>query len=257
VKPTSYARLSRGLIALAAAAALFAALDATAAGGPDLRFEPAPVHRLDDASLQRGARTFVNYCLGCHSAQYVRYQGLTAIGLTEAQIRDNLLFSAEKIGESMSTVLDPKDAKAFFGVVPPDLSLIARSRSPDWLYTYLRSFYRDDKSKTGWNNTVFPNVAMPNALWRQQGEQALQVSRRQDEFSGDVVLSHRLVLAAPGALTPVEYDRYVGDLVNYLAWMSEPAQASRHMWGVLVLFFFTGFFVLAALLKKEYWKDVH
>jgi len=234
--------------------ALVPALAWAEEGGPAL--DRAPVDLNNKASLQHGAQIFVNNCLNCHTAALMRYGRLEDLGLTEQQVKDNLLFG-EKVGDAMAPPQDPLISKAAFGVVPPDLSLIARSRSPDWLYTYLRSFYRDDKSKTGWNNTVFPNVAMPNALWRQQGEQALQVSRRQDEFSGDVVLSHRLVLAAPGALTPVEYDRYVGDLVNYLAWMSEPAQASRHMWGVLVLFFFTGFFVLAALLKKEYWKDVH
>ncbi len=197
----------------------------------------------------------MNNCLNCHTAALMRYGRLTDLGLTEEQIKANLVFGG-KIGDAMAPPQDPAISKAAFGVVPPDLSLIARSRSPDWLYTYLRSFYRDPATKSGWNNTVFPNVAMPNALWRQQGEQSLQVKRRQDEFSGDVVLTHRLVMDHPGELSPVEYDRYVGDLVNYLAWMSEPAQASRHMWGVLVLFFFTGFFVLVLLLKKEYWKDV-
>jgi ubiquinol-cytochrome c reductase cytochrome c1 subunit len=223
-------------------------------GGPALDRAPIDLH--DKASLQHGAQIFVNNCLNCHTASLVRYGRLTDLGLTEQQIKDNLLFS-EKIGDSMAPPQDPKISKAAFGVVPPDLSLIARSRSPDWLYTYLRSFYRDDKSKTGWNNTVFPNVSMPNVLWRQQGEQSLEVKQRQNEFTGDVVLTHRLVLAQPGSLSSVDYDRYVGDLVNYLAWMAEPAQGSRHMWGVLVLFFFTGFFVLALLLKKEYWKDVH
>jgi ubiquinol-cytochrome c reductase cytochrome c1 subunit len=223
-------------------------------GGPPLDHAPIDLH--NKASLQHGAQIFVNNCLNCHTASLMRYGRLTDLGLTEEQIKDNLLFG-EKIGDPMAPPQDPKISKAAFGVVPPDLSLVARSRSPDWLYTYLRSFYRDPASKSGWNNVVFPNVAMPNALWRQQGEQSLQVKQRQNEFTGDVILTHRLVIDRPGALTPLEYDRYVGDLVNYLAWMSEPAQASRHMWGTLVLFFFTGFFILAALLKKEYWKDVH
>ncbi len=222
-------------------------------GGPAL--DQAPIDLHNKASLQHGAQIFVNNCLSCHTASLMRYERLTDLGLTEAQIKDNLLFS-EKIGDAMAPPQDPAISKAAFGVVPPDLSLAARSRSPDWLYTYLRSFYRDPATKTGWNNTVFPNVAMPNVLWRQQGEQALEAKQRQNEFTGDVVLTHRLVLDKPGALSPVDYDRYVGDLVNYLAWMSEPTQASRHMWGVLVLFFFAGFFVLVLLLKKEYWKDV-
>jgi len=223
-------------------------------GGPAL--DRAPVDPHNKASLQHGAQIFVNNCLNCHTASLMRFGRLTDLGLTEDQIKQNLLFG-EKIGDAMAPPQDPKISKAAFGVVPPDLSLIARSRSPDWLYTYLRSFYRDPASKTGWNNTVFPNVAMPNVLWRLQGEQTLEVKQRQNEFTGDVEFTHRLVAGEPGTLSPVEFDRYVGDLVNYLAWMSEPAQASRHMWGVLVLFFFAFFFVIALLLKKEYWKDVH
>ena len=216
----------------------------------------APIDLHNQVSLQRGAQIFVNHCLNCHGADAMRYSRLTDLGLTQKQIHDNLLFTADKIGATMQPTLDPKIAKAAFAVVPPDLSLIARSRSPDWLYTYLRSFYRDPTSKTGWNNTVFPNVTMPNVLWEQQGEQALQVSRRMDELTGDTIETRKFVLERPGRLTPLEYDRYVRDLVNYLVYMSEPAQTSRRQWGVLVLFFLTGFFVLTLLLKKEYWKDV-
>jgi len=218
--------------------------------------DDSPSDVRDLVSLQSGARTYVNYCLGCHGAQYVRYKSLTEIGLTEAQIRDNLLFSAEKIGESMSTVLDPKDAKAFFGVVPPDLSLIARSRSPDWIYTYLKSFYKDPSTKSGWNNSLFPNVAMPHVLWEYQGDQRLAIDERVDSLTGDKVQTRHLVMDRPGRMSAVEYDQYLGDLVNFLSYMSEPSQAWRRQWGVLVLFFLAGFFVLALLLKKEFWKDV-
>ena len=218
--------------------------------------DDSPSDVRDLVSLQSGARTYVNYCLGCHGAQYVRYKSLTEIGLTEAQIRDNLLFSAEKIGESMSTVLDPKDAKAFFGVVPPDLSLIARSRSPDWIYTYLKSFYKDPSTKSGWNNSLFPNVAMPHVLWEYQGDQRLAIDERVDSLTGDKVQTRHLVMDRPGRMSAVEYDQYLGDLVNFLSYMSEPSQAWRKQWGVLVLFFLAGFFVLALLLKKEFWKDV-
>jgi len=218
--------------------------------------EKAPVNLHDKSSLQRGAQIFVNHCLNCHSAASMRYLRLTDIGLTEAQIRDNLLFSAEKVGEPMATILDPKDAKAFFGVVPPDLSLIARSRSPDWLYTYLKSFYKDPSAKTGWNNSVFPNVAMPHVLWEYQGDQRLSVTQRVDPLTGDKVETRRLVMDRPGSLSAVQYDQYLGDLVTFLSYMSEPSQAWRRQWGIIVLFFLAGFFVLALLLKKEFWKDV-
>ena len=221
-----------------------------------VHLETAPINLNDKLSLQRGAQIFVNHCLNCHAASAMRYIRLTDIGLTEAQIRDNLLLAAEKVGEPMAAVLDPKDAKTFFGVVPPDLSLAARSRHPDWIYTYLRSFYKDPSTKTGWNNTVFPNVAMPHVLWEYQGDQRLAVTERMDSHTGDKVQTRKLVLERPGRLTPVQYDQYTADLVNFLAYMGEPAQVSRKLWGILVLFFLAGFFVLALLLKKEYWKDV-
>lgn len=218
--------------------------------------ERAPVNLHDKSSLQRGVQIFVNHCLNCHSASAMRYSRLTDLGLTEAQIRDNLLLASEKVGEAMTTAMDPAIAKAVFGLAPPDLSLAARSRSPDWLYTYLRSFYRDPGAKSGWNNSVFPNVAMPHVLWEYQGSQSLQVSEKMDPNTGDMKQTRRLVVERPGKLTPVQYDQYVGDLVNYLAYMGEPAQSDRKQWGILVLFFLAGFFVLALLLKNEYWKDV-
>ena len=226
------------------------------ASSAKIALEKAPVNLHDKSSLQRGAQIFVNHCLNCHSAASMRYLRLTDIGLTEAQIRDNLLFTAEKVGEPMATILDPKDAKAFFGVVPPDLSLIARSRSPDWLYTYLKSFYKDPATKTGWNNTVFPNVAMPHVLWEYQGDQQLSVTQRVDPLSGDKVETRRLVMDRKGSMSAVEYDQYLGDLVTFLSYMSEPSQAWRKQWGIIVLFFLAGFFVLAFLLKREFWKDV-
>ncbi|MGZ5032495.1 MAG: cytochrome c1 [Usitatibacter sp.] len=216
----------------------------------------APVNLHDKVSLQRGAQIFVNHCLNCHSATAMRYSRLSDLGLTEAQIRDNLLFTGEKVGEVMTTALDPAIARAAFAVVPPDLSLTARSRSPDWLYTYLRGFYRDPTNKTGWNNTVFPNVSMPHVLWEYQGTQELQVTERRDPNSGDIRQTSKLVLERPGKLTPVQYDQYVVDVVNYLAYMGEPAQSDRKQWGILVMFFLAGFFVLALLLKNEFWKDV-
>ena len=229
---------------------------AWAAGGAKVPLDRAPVNLHDRASLQRGAQIFVNHCLNCHAASAMRYGRLTDLGLTEVQIRENLLLAGEKVGEAMTTALEPAVAKASFGIVPPDLSLVARSRTPDWLYTYMRSFYRDPASKTGWNNRVFPNVAMPHVLWEYQGDQALQVTERMDQNTGDIHRTQKLVLERPGTLKPLEYDAYVGDLVNYLAYMSEPTQASRKQWGILVLFLLAGFLVIALMLKNEYWKDV-
>ena len=239
-----------------AAILLAPALAWAAAGGGKAPLDRAPVDLNDKASLQRGAQIFVNHCLNCHSAGAMRYARLQDLGLTEEQIRDNLLFSAEKVGETMGTALDPTIAKAAFGIVPPDLSLAARSRSADWLYTYMRSFYRDPASKSGWNNAVFPNVAMPHALWEYQGDQVLQVTERVDERTGDVRRTQKLILERPGTMTPLEYDRYVADLVNYLAYMGEPSMRNRKHWGILVLFFLAAFAGIALMLKTEYWKDV-
>ena len=224
-------------------------------GGPQL--ERAPIDPHDKISLQRGAQIFVNHCLNCHSASLMRYARLEDLGLTEAQIRDNLMFTTDKVGDTMTAAMDTKIAKAAFGVVPPDLSLVGRSRSPDWLYAYLRGFYADPSTKTGWNNTVFPNVSMPHVLSEYQGTQELEVEKRMDEDTGDTKVTSRLKLSHPGSMKPVEYDRYVADLVNYLAYMGEPAKTSRTHWVIRVLFFLAGFYLHTAMLKKEYWKDVH
>ena len=226
------------------------------AAGVKVPLDRAPINLHDKVSMQRGVQVFVNHCLNCHSASAMRYTRLTDLGLTEAQIRDNLVLAGDKIGEPMSAAMDPAVAKAAFGIVPPDLSLAARSRGVDWLYTYMRSFYRDPSTKTGWNNAVFPNVAMPHVLYEYQGDQALQVTEKMDPNTGDMKHTRKLVLERAGTLAPLDYDRQVADLVNYLAYMGEPAQTDRKQWGILVLFFLAGFFVLALLLKNEYWKDV-
>lgn len=209
---------------LAALAFVPATLLAAGAGHP---LDEAPIEPRDLVSLQAGARTFVNYCLNCHGAQYMRYNRLTDLGLTEAQIRDNLMFTADKVGETMSVALSVKDGKAWWGVPPPDLSVIARSRGADWLYTYLRTFYRDDKTPSGWNNKTFPNVAMPHALWKLEREQSA-----------------------------IEYDRTARDLVNFLVYLGEPAAQSRKAIGIVVLFVLGVLFVLAYAMKHAFWKDV-
>jgi ubiquinol-cytochrome c reductase cytochrome c1 subunit len=217
-----------------------------------LHLDRAPVNLTDHDSLQRGARMFVNYCLNCHSAGVMRYSRLQDIGLTEDQIKDNLMFAAEKPGETMKVGMSKADAKAWFGATPPDLSVIARSRGADWLYTYLRGFYRDESRATGWNNTVFDKVGMPHVMWNLQGE---MVPRYKKEGAHEVI--ERLELVKPGSVTLAEYDAMVGDLVNYLVWMGEPAQVQRKQLGLIVLLFLAVFFVVAYYLKKEFWKDIH
>jgi ubiquinol-cytochrome c reductase cytochrome c1 subunit len=231
---------------------LLAAPLAAIAAGPSVPLDKAPVNLSDHESLQRGARVFVNYCLNCHSAGVMRYSRMEDLGLTEDQIKDNLLFAAEKPGELMKVAMTKTDAKLWFGATPPDLSVIARSRSADWLYTYLRGFYLDPSRPTGWNNTVFDKVGMPHVLWSLQGEMA-PVYRQEGEHQ----VIERLELAKPGSVTLAEYDAMVGDLVNYLVWMGEPAQMQRKQLGLIVLAFLAIFFVVAYYLKKEFWKDIH
>ena len=228
------------------------ALALAAEGGYPL--DRSPHDPRDLVSIQAGARTFMNYCLGCHSAQYMRYQSLTAIGLSEGQIRDNLMFTGEKLSEPVKGVLNPKEAKQWFGVAPPDLSVIARSRGADWLYTYLRTFYRDPRTATGWNNVVFPNVGMPHALWMLQGERGLEVEAPKE---GHGHVAYKWTEISKGTLAPADYDATVRDLVNFLVYVGEPHAASRRSIGVIVLFALGAIFVLAYALKKEYWKDVH
>jgi ubiquinol-cytochrome c reductase cytochrome c1 subunit len=209
-----------------------------------VRLERSPHDPRDLTSLQSGARTFVNYCLGCHSMQYMRYSSLTDIGLSEAQVKDYLLFTADKVGEPMKAPLEAKAGKTWFGVNPPDLSVIARVRGADWLYTYLRTFYRDPKTVTGWNNLVYPNVAMPHALWSLQGERALDPK------------THKLTEISKGTQSVTEYDTTVRDLVNFLVYASEPAAMSRKTIGIWTLLVLGVLFIFAYLLKREFWRDV-
>jgi ubiquinol-cytochrome c reductase cytochrome c1 subunit len=239
-------RLKNFLFLLAAAPVMAFAAGAT------VHLDKAPVNLADQESLQRGARTFVNYCLNCHSANFMRYTRMQDIGVSEEQIKDNLMFAAEKPGETMKTSMSKAEGKAWFGATPPDLSVIARSRGADWLYTYLRGFYRDNTRATGWNNTVFDKVGMPHVLWSLQGEM-VPVYKKEGEHE----VIERLELATPGSISLAEYDALVGDLVNYLVWMGEPDQLKRKQLGIIVLAFLAVFFVVAYYLKKEFWKDIH
>lgn len=242
------------------ATALFAPLLAVASG-PELHLDKAPVST-DPAALANGAKLFVNYCLNCHGASYMRYNRLQQIGLSEQMIKDNLMFTAEKIGEPMRIAMQRDEAKAWFGAAPPDLTVIARSRASefgsgaDWLYTYLRSFYRDSERPTGWNNVIFENVGMPHVLYELQGEQIAKVSEADDGHGGKVK-TISLEQGKPGKMSKEEYDKATADLVSYLVWMGEPMADTRKTIGTVVLAFLGLLFVLSYLLKKNYWKDVH
>ncbi len=226
-----------------------------------ISWDKAPNKLNDMAALQNGAKLFVNYCLNCHSAAFMRYNRLTDIGLTEAQIKANLLITNAKIGETMQAAIDPREAKAWFGGNPPDLSVIARSRAgsggtgADYLYTYMRTFYRDADKPTGWNNLAFPNVAMPHVLWELQGE-------RNPLFEVTAAHGHEVKTfkgweqVKAGTMTSLEYDQAIGDLVNYLQWMGEPAQSTRVRVGVWVLLFLGLFSFFAWRLNAAYWKDI-
>jgi ubiquinol-cytochrome c reductase cytochrome c1 subunit len=230
--------------------------------GGAIAWDKAPVDTSNMASLQNGAKLFVNYCLNCHSAAYMRYNRLQDIGFSTEQIKDNLLFATDKVGETMKAAIDPKQAKEWFGANPPDLSVIARSRAAagqgsgaDYLYTYLRSYYPDDTKATGWNNLAFPSVGMPHVLWELQGKR--RPIEEEHEEHGHVVKTFKgWEQLTPGAMTPLQYDQAVGDLVNYLQWMGEPAQNTRVRVGVWVLIFLLCFTVITWRLNAAFWKDV-
>jgi len=220
--------------------------------------------RTSMAALQNGAKLFVNHCLNCHSASSMRYNRLRDLGLTEEQIKANLLFSQDKVGGMMTTALRPEDAKAWFGVVPPDLSVIARAKASsagtgaDYLYTYLRTFYKDDTRPTGWNNLVLPNVAMPHVMWEMQGVRTVKMVEEKDPHDEGKMV-HKFAgfeQVSKGTLTQPEFDTATADLVAYLEWMAEPAAATRKKLGVWVIFLMSFFALFAWLLSKSYWKEV-
>lgn len=211
----------------------------------------APVDLNDNASLQRGAQTFVNHCLNCHSANYMRYNRLVDIGLTEKQIKENLLFAGQKVGDPMTVTMDPKDSKKWFGKAPPDLSVEIRARGADWVYAYLRGFYKDDTRPSGWNNLVFDKVAMPHVLYQYQGEQQLVTTT--DAHGHE---KHSLKLVKQGSLSPSQYNAMVGDLTNYMAYMAEPGKRDMHKIGWYVLLFLGVLLVIVKKIKAAYWKDI-
>ena len=246
------------ILTLIAALGIVSGVQAAEGG---IAWDKAPNKTNDLASLQNGAKIFVNYCLSCHSATFMRYNRLKDIGLTEQQIKDNLLFTTDKVGETMKSAIDPKQAKEWFGANPPDLSLIARSRSghggtgADYLYTFLRTFYQDPTKATGWNNLAFPNVGMPHALWELQGVRE-PVFDTVKSHGHDTQVFRGWKQVSPGTMTPGQYDQAVASLVGYLAWMAEPSQNQRVRVGVWVMIFLLGFTVIAWRLNAAFWKDI-
>ena len=275
-------------------ASLFAGLLFAVAGiaygasGPAVRMEPVDTDPRDVASLQRGARLFVNYCLNCHSAKYVRYNRLTDLGLTEAQISGNLVLTGSfletaegvrlvptKLGETMQVAMRTSDAKDWLNAAPPDLSVESRVRGPQWLYNYLLGFYRDGKSVTGWNNLVFPNVGMPHALWELSGTNKLVTTEFPTAHAaeGEAIakkaialveptrdgkfLLKTLAIDTPGSMTSAEYRQASADLVNFLDYLGEPTKLKRERIGLVVLLFLGVLFVFVYWLKREYWKELH
>ncbi|MDO4249484.1 MAG: cytochrome c1 [Neisseria sp.] len=239
-----------------------------AAGGGD--YPKVDIDLGDEVALQRGAQIFANYCLSCHSATGMRFNRLQDIGLTEEQIQDNLMFTSDKIGDVMQSAMAPADAKKWFGAEPPDLTLIARSRGADYLYAYLRGFYKDPTRPTGWNNTVFDKVGMPHPLWEQQGVRAVELDSKGQPVwikNEHGVLEPKLYWertglhsrrTPDGKVIDREFDNYAKDLVTYLVYMGEPAQLQRKQLGYIVMIFlFAIMLPIAYFLKKEYWKDVH
>lgn len=241
---------------------------ANAAGGG--HYDPVEIDLRDQVSLQRGAQIFVNNCLSCHSASMMRYNRLQDIGLTEEQIKENLMFTTDKVGDVMQSHMKPADAKKWFGAAPPDLTLIARSRGKDYIYAYLRGFYKDPTRPTGWNNVVFDKVGMPHALWQQQGIQAVRLDEngqpifKDDGHGGKTPdlywesTGTHTRMTQDGKVVTADFDDYAKDLTNFMVYMSEPAQLQRKQLGYIVLMFLLAVLLpLAYFLKKEFWKDVH
>lgn len=232
------------------------------AAGGGVHLDKADIDLHNNQSLQRGAKLFVNYCLSCHSAQFQRYNRMASdIGLTDEQVIENLMFASDKVGSTMTIAMSRADGKAWFGAAPPDLSLVARSRGVDWLYTYLRTFYVDETRPFGVNNIVFPSVGMPHVLTELQGVQkpvyktVVEHDSDGKETSKEVI--EHLELVEPGKMTPVEYDQAMRDLVGFLSYVSEPVQLERKALGVKVILFLLVLLVVSYLLKKEFWKDIH
>ena len=219
---------------------------------------PAHTNVGNQASLQRGAKLFMNYCASCHSMQYLRYSRMAKdLGLTEDQVMRNLNVTGAKFGETIRVAMPVGDAEAYFGAAPPDLSLTARSRGVDWIYTYLKSFYADDTRAVGWNNTILPGASMPHVLWELQGVQRLVAHGEAGAGDAGHGAASPFELATPGALSPQQYDEVVRDITTFMQYAAEPAALQREKYGVWVVLFLAVLTFLLWMLKHEYWRDVH
>jgi len=241
---------------LAVVATLLVAADGFAAGG-GAELESSNIDPDNISSLQRGARNFMNYCSGCHSAQYVRFNTIGKyLELSEEQLVENLMFNAEKTFDTIQASMPTKDAARWYGTAPPDMSLMARAKGADYIFNFLKGFYLDSESPTGVDNLVLEGASMPHVLWELQGYQKANYS----EQTVDGVTSHVFEgfdLVTTGSLDSEDYDEFVRDTVNFLAYIAEPIRSERRKLGVWVLMFLIVFWVIASMLKKQIWKDVN
>jgi len=243
---------------LIAAFLLSVAPVAALAAGGGAHLDAANVDLRDQASLQRGAKLFADYCMGCHGLKYARYARVGIdLGMTPDEVKNDLMVAGGKIGDLMKSTMSTADGEKYFGTVVPDLTLVARLRGEDWVYTYLRSFYVDEKRPLGVNNVVFPDVGMPHVLAELQGLQKAVYTDEKDKDGNPHKVFQKFEQVTPGKLSPGEYDSAMRDLTAYLAYMAEPVKLERQSLGIKVMLFLVLFFVLAYFLKKEYWKDVH
>lgn len=248
----------------------FASFASDAHDSPLLESYQVDVNLENMDSLRNGAKLFVNYCLSCHSARFMRYNRMALdLGLTDDQLKDNLMFIADfsdnekpngepkKVGDLMTVALNVKDGKKFFGTAVPDLTVVARARGPQWLYAYLNTFYLDESRPAGVNNLRFPNVGMPHVLWELDGLKKAVYETRTNEKGHEEKHIVGFEVVKQGKMTPVEYQKATNDLVNFMVYMGEPAKLKRYNIGIGVMFFLLILVILTYLLKKEYWKDIH
>lgn len=256
------------IISLICVALLLSASNSFAAGGSNIPLDTPHYNMSDKESLRNGAKLFMNYCLSCHSAGYSRYNRVAEdLDIPMEVMKSELMFTSEKEGDLMKAAIPADDAKNWFGVTPPDLTLVSRVRKPNWVYSYLRAFYKDDKSPSGWNNSVFDHVAMPHVMYEMQGVQRLvgkvdphhsdtHTTEEETDHTYNVVGDTQFEIVEPGSMTPEEFDKAMTDLTAFLVYLAEPAQLKRTSIGVYTLGFLIILMLLSYLLNKEFWRDV-